>query len=140
MKRVTRQDLQLVVDRINDIAGPPSLTRPYSLDFAYGGVQLVQGDGAINVLGAGHLPARDLHDRMQAFICGMCATNKNYRASPLTAATPDLLNLINLINLLEKATFIIETVAHLQGKERDLLPLADASRTAIARARWELVS
>ncbi len=46
----------------------------------------------------------------------------------LIAAAPDLLE------ALKELAFIVETVAHLQGRERELLPTADRARAAIARA------
>ena len=36
-----------------------------------------------------------------------------------------------LVEMLKKTTFVVESVAHLQGKERELLPLADAARKLI---------
>jgi hypothetical protein len=39
-----------------------------------------------------------------------------------------------LVALLKQATFVVESVAHLQGKERELLPLAQAARKLIEQA------
>ena len=38
-----------------------------------------------------------------------------------------------LVDLLKQMTFIVESVAHLQGKERMLLPLCEKARAAIER-------
>ena len=40
---------------------------------------------------------------------------------------------VQLVDLLKKTTFVVESVAHLQGKEHELLPLADAARRLIAQ-------
>jgi len=47
----------------------------------------------------------------------------------LIAAAPELLE------LLEGLTFIAETVAHLRGLERDILPTTDKARKLIARVK-----
>lgn len=39
-----------------------------------------------------------------------------------------------LVALLKQTTFVVESVAHLQGKERELLPLAEAARKLIDQA------
>lgn len=38
-----------------------------------------------------------------------------------------------LVEMLKQTTFVVESVAHLQGKERELLPLAYAARRLIAQ-------
>ena len=87
MNKITIKQLQAVVDRINRIAGTPMVSyvngddgkfhsqpNNFHLDFAYGGVQLVQmcneGGGTRNIT-QGHVPKRELFDLMQAFIAGM---------------------------------------------------------------------
>jgi len=47
----------------------------------------------------------------------------------LIAAAPEILS------LLESLTFIAETVAHLRGLERDILPTTDKARELIARVK-----
>jgi len=94
MKRITRDDLQSVVDRINRLTGNPmepyyrddnidsvSFSKwcpnigNYHLSGAYGGYALHQmgnRDGGIrDVLRTGHIPARELYYQMQAFIEGL---------------------------------------------------------------------
>ena len=46
----------------------------------------------------------------------------------LIAAAPEMLV------LLKELTFIVETVAHLQGRERELLPTTDRARALITKA------
>lgn len=46
----------------------------------------------------------------------------------LIAAAPDLLE------ALKKLTFVAEAVAHLRGLEREILPITNAARAAIAKA------
>lgn len=85
--RITDRDLLAVVERINRITGSPTETYikagdryvaqigNYHLSHAYGGVSLHrmmnESGGVENVLGCGHVPKRDLYDRMQAFIRGL---------------------------------------------------------------------
>lgn len=38
---------------------------------------------------------------------------------------------------IERAIFIAETVAHLQGKEREILPVTDAAREALDQLKQE---
>lgn len=40
-----------------------------------------------------------------------------------------------LIDCLDRQTFVVETIAHLQGKEKLLLPLCDLSRQVITNAK-----
>lgn len=42
-----------------------------------------------------------------------------------------------LVALLEKLTFVAESVAHLRGLEREILPTTDAARELLARIRGE---
>jgi len=94
--RISTQDLQAVVDRINRITGSPM--EPYTkigevphqrytanignyhLSGAYGGYALhrmdTDGGGVEDVLGCGHLAKRDLYDRMHAFIRGLSGFTK----------------------------------------------------------------
>lgn len=39
-----------------------------------------------------------------------------------------------LVEALEKLTFVAETVAHLRGLEREILPLTEAARATITKA------
>lgn len=93
--RITKSDIDAVVERINRITGSP--LEPYTktgevpnqkysanignyhLSGAYGGYALHRIDnesgGIRDVLGSGHLSKRDLYDRMQAFIRGLSALN-----------------------------------------------------------------
>lgn len=90
MERITDKHLLAAVDRINRICGTPATpyTRHadgsftpnancYHLDYAYGGVNLVQMSnisgcsGVSTPLGGGHLPKRELYGKLHAFINGM---------------------------------------------------------------------
>jgi hypothetical protein len=88
MNRITRQDLESVVNRINQITGSPehaweiqadgiykALIGNYHLPGAYGGVSLhrmVNARGGVeDVFRCGHVTKRDLYNRMQAFITGL---------------------------------------------------------------------
>ena len=86
MSRITINDLQKLVDRINQIKGTPS--KPwednkdgkyaanignYHLDGAYGGHalhQMTNTSGGIRDIFGGHMAKRELYNRMQAFLCG----------------------------------------------------------------------
>lgn len=86
MNRITKQDLQSVVDRINRVTGSPMepWTRTdttftanignYHLSWAYGGVCLERmhndGGGVSSVI-SGYRSKRELYDRMQAFLSGL---------------------------------------------------------------------
>jgi hypothetical protein len=90
--RITQKDIESVVARINRITGSPmDYAQPrtdgapfcsnignYHLDYAYGGVQLCRvcntGGGVSNVLGCGHVPKRELYERMHALITGLEAS------------------------------------------------------------------
>jgi hypothetical protein len=86
--RITRKDLEAVCERINHVTNSP--TEPYArggigkyksnigcfvISGAYGGYQLQricnEYGGVENVLRTGHLPAKDLYNRMQAFLTGL---------------------------------------------------------------------
>lgn len=88
MERVTKKDLEAVCQRINRMtlgheSGPyerngdgwKPVPSAYHIDGAYGGYALYRmvddgGTGVHDVLG-GHMPKRELYERMQAFIKGM---------------------------------------------------------------------
>jgi hypothetical protein len=80
-QRITRRDLEAVCTRINRIAIQESepaynTAGAYHIDGAYGGWALYRwtGDhGAVSdVFRSGHMPARELYNRMQAYIDGLC--------------------------------------------------------------------
>ena len=90
MQRITREHLTAVVARINRATNSPSepyaqgadgrhYAQPgcYHLSRAYGGVCLHrmvnEGGGVNDVFGCGHVPARDLANRMHAFLAGLAA-------------------------------------------------------------------
>lgn len=90
MQRITISHLQAVCDRINRATGSPLQpyvkgndgthhAQPgcYHLSRAYGGVSLhrmvTDGGGVSDVFGCGHVPARDLANRMHAFLAGIDA-------------------------------------------------------------------
>lgn len=92
MERITEKHLQAVCDRINRATNSPmeAYTRGedgrhtanigcYHLSHAYGGVALHrmhnQGGGAQDVFG-GHVPKRDLAERMYAFLKGLEAAQE----------------------------------------------------------------
>ena len=85
--RINEKDLNNVIDRINKATG--NALTPYTkegekyitnignyhLDCAYGGYSLEQMEnenGGVNdVFRCGHVPKRDLYNRMQAFLVGL---------------------------------------------------------------------
>ncbi len=87
MDRVTDKHLQAIVDRINRMTSSPAAPYVrsgdrfaaqigcYHLSHAYGGVclhRMVNEDGGVSdVLRCGHIPKRELQERMYAFICGL---------------------------------------------------------------------
>jgi len=89
MNRITEKQLQSLVNCINTVTGSPmkpwnNETTPmtanignYHLSFAYGGVALHQictnGGGVIDVFSSGHMPKRELYQRMSAWFDGYCA-------------------------------------------------------------------
>lgn len=87
-RRITKADLRNLVFRLNQITDNPlepytkgadGMYRPnlgnYHLSGAYGGHALHQmandGGGIRDVLHSGHIPARDLYDRIHAYIRGL---------------------------------------------------------------------
>lgn len=91
--RITQKDLEAVVARLNRLTGSPEKpyvrdekgslydaqgkslsTGNYHLSYAYGGVSLhrVCSSGGINdVFRCGHIPKRDLYEKMHSFISGI---------------------------------------------------------------------
>lgn len=88
MNRITGKDLQNLCDRINRAHGVA--LEPYTrtddgklrgnigshyISGAYGGVNLArivnEAGGSTNPLSFGHIPKRDLYNRMQAYLCGL---------------------------------------------------------------------
>jgi len=93
MNRITEKQLEVVVDRINQVTGNPAKSwvqvtessgrvrnvaqiGNYHLDWAYGGVMLCQmmnaGGGIVTITGRG--TKRECYDQMQAFLRGIEAT------------------------------------------------------------------
>ena len=76
MSRITEKDLKNLVERLNKIAGfdnpEYSTIGAYDLSFAYGGVSLHRytnkSGGVCDVFRCGHVPKRDLYNRIQAFL------------------------------------------------------------------------
>jgi hypothetical protein len=87
MERITRKALEAVAARMNKATNSPA--EPYTrndegklianvgnwhISGAYGGFSLQrmcnEGGGVHDVFGHGHMKARDLYDRMQAFLKG----------------------------------------------------------------------
>ena len=89
MDRITQKDLEAVVARINAVTNSPMTQYAkiddkyvgqignYHLSYAYGGVSLHrmvnEGGGISDVFRSGHMPKRELYERMHAFISGICA-------------------------------------------------------------------
>ena len=86
MERITQKTLQAVVDRINRTAGTPftpyrksgekfvAEIGNYHLDYAYGGVKLVQmsnESGGIRTITTGFVPKRELYNQLHAFLNGL---------------------------------------------------------------------
>jgi hypothetical protein len=86
--RITDKDLQAVVDRINRMTKSPmtpyvkrengsyeAQIANYHLSHAYGGVCLHrmhnESGGVSSPLSCGHIPKRDLYERMHAFVKGL---------------------------------------------------------------------
>ena len=85
--RISRRDLDATVRLLNELTGNP--TEPYRLaesgrwvpnpgayllSSAYGGWalhQMAPGGGERDVLSTGHIPARELYDRMHAYRYGV---------------------------------------------------------------------
>lgn len=87
MQRITRKDLDRLASRINEATGSPLTTWTrgaddrltaspgnYHIDGAYGGYALHRmsntSGGVSDVFGMGHMPARELHGLMYAFLIG----------------------------------------------------------------------
>ena len=74
MERITSRDLERLVESINALAK----TDTYELSGAYGGYQLHQivnkNGGARTLLSDGHVPKRELHGLMRAYISGYTAS------------------------------------------------------------------
>ena len=74
--RVTEKDLKNLVARLNKMAGfdnpEYSTIGAYCLSFAYGGVSLHryvnERGGVTDVFRSGHVPKRDLYNRIHAYI------------------------------------------------------------------------
>ena len=86
MERITKTQLEAVVSRINTVAGTPQKpyekvgdkwepqAKCYHLSGAYGGYalhQMVNDGGGVRDIFGGHLPKRELYERMHAFIRGL---------------------------------------------------------------------
>ena len=89
MDRITIKHLQAMCDRLNRMTGSPAkpyIPRPdgkgctaqvgcYIIDQAYGGYQLAricnEGGGQTSPIGLGFGPARDLYNRVDAYIRGI---------------------------------------------------------------------
>jgi hypothetical protein len=87
MERITNAQLETMVRRINESTGSPlepytktetgcrANVGNYHLSGAYGGKSLhrmcSEGGGVSDVFGCGHIPARDLYNRMRAFLDGL---------------------------------------------------------------------
>ena len=93
MNRVTLNDLQAVIDRLNRETGSPAdpyirdadgklraQIGNYHLSRAYGGFELCrmvnEGGGVSSPLSTGHIPARDLLNRMHAYLLGLDAARR----------------------------------------------------------------
>ena len=87
-RRITDKDLNAMAALLNRLTGSPSTycanaagepfeanIGHYHISHAYGGVSLHRtsnhGGGVSSVLGCGHIPKRDLYNRMDAFIAGI---------------------------------------------------------------------
>jgi len=90
MQRITKADLHRQADHLNRLTGSPAeMHRPerradgslsanpghYYIDHAYGGVELERicsdGHGSTTPLNTGHIPKRELHGLLRAFIRGI---------------------------------------------------------------------
>jgi len=94
--QITQRDIEAVCTRINHAVNGEALEpwertngklrqvpNVYTISYAYGGASLhrncdVNGDGeshgVSDVFGCGHVPKRELYDRMQAFLRGVETT------------------------------------------------------------------
>ena len=90
MKRITQQDLQDLVDRINEIQGQELKTYSeqengtfkanignYHISGAYGGVALHQmfnlSGGIRDISGCGYVPKKELYNWLRAYLAGLTA-------------------------------------------------------------------
>ena len=64
MERITVNDLEMQIERLNKIAGPG-----YKLDRAYGGFRLQKGGRTL--LNCGYTTKSDLYNRLSALIVGV---------------------------------------------------------------------
>jgi hypothetical protein len=79
MYRISYKHLDALVEKINKKKGfnSPKYSEPgsYTLSGAYGGVALHQycneAGGVNDVFSSGHIPKRDLYNRMRAFLQGL---------------------------------------------------------------------
>lgn len=93
MERITEKHLAGLVSRLNKLTNSPqeyctvaadgSRTiniGHYHISYAYGGVELVRtmnASGGVNTpIGSGHVPKRELYDRIYAFIRGIESTTE----------------------------------------------------------------
>lgn len=83
--RITQRDLENCVQRINALKGfsdqlEYSTIGSYVLSYAYGGVALhkyINAHGAIrDVFNCGHVPKRELYERMQSYMLGLRENNQ----------------------------------------------------------------
>lgn len=93
--RITRRDLDDTVRLLNELTGNPAspyrledgrwIPNPgaYLLSSAYGGWalhQMAPGGGERDVLSSGHIPARELYERMHAYRYGLEAARAQQAA------------------------------------------------------------
>ena len=88
MERITRKHLEGLCKQINEATGSPvdgwatdadgkncAVPGHYQIGWAYGGFNLHricnEGGGIENVFSCGHVPARDLYNRMRAYLEGL---------------------------------------------------------------------
>ena len=86
--RITQRDVEAVCRRINRVVngaelepyvrdgdGLHAVIGAYTISGAYGGVSLHrivnENGGVTDVFGCGHMPKRELYDRMEAFLRGL---------------------------------------------------------------------
>lgn len=89
MDRITQKQLEALASSINVATGNNVCSHTknaegtyttnvgnYHLDYAYGGItlhQTVNSSGGVREIFAGHMPKRELFDRMHAFLAGIGA-------------------------------------------------------------------
>ena len=92
MRRITNTDLEILVKSINEATGNP--TKPFGTEWnignyhisgAYGGVSLHricgENGGTIDIFRCGHVPKRELYNRMSSFFKGVNHTSTNVVSS-----------------------------------------------------------